>query len=89
MKSGIIPIEELGFLWTKGEPTKKQRAVDVLGLTGGFLLALLVQAPHQRLAHPGHGLHVVAHLLQLVQHHSGGIVHDVLGAADKTQNHAA
>lgn len=61
------------------------KAVNVLGLTGGFLSALLVQAPHQRLPHPGHGLHVVAHLFQLVQHHSGRLVHDVLRAATGTQ----
>lgn len=56
------------------------------GLCGYWvsLVAPLVQAPHQRLPHPRHRLHVVAHLLQLVQHHSGRVVHDVLWAATGT-----
>ena len=45
---------------------------------GGGLLCLSVQAPHQGLAHSGHGEHTEADLLQLVEDHAGGVVHVVL-----------
>lgn len=44
------------------------------------LLRLLVEAPHQRLSHPGHRHYAEADLLQLVQHQAWRVVHMVLGA---------